>query len=318
MNTGDADNKFLEDFDEETLKELDRRLEMPDELPYKPLDPYRNVPRGPTQALDSSALVFPAAPAKSSAPSIAKSSVPSVAKPDRLPQSSDEGGAIGFLAELEQEVAALNQEGTSSAEYRRKSQQVHEALFSIFTFLNQMSRHANVLAPEISRPYRLDVQTEYTGLRWQDAFVSFRKQSMSENAFLSHVSFRVRLVAQDPITMVRRWDLLDPLKRDLHILDVRIVDELCLTKKPGQEFVELKLAPDFPVQLHFKGNYATHRIDVISRNLEGFGILAFDLDIGSVNQTLLDELGRFLLCRSNELPEALHRVTYKPNTKNDQ
>jgi hypothetical protein len=74
----------------------------------------------------------------------------------------------------------------------------------------------------------------------------------------------------------------------------------------------LALAPDFPLQISFKGNYKMHRIDVSSRNLEGFCVSNFILDIAEVNQDFLDELGRFLLSRSPSLPGALRRVNYVP------
>ena len=53
----------------------------------------------------------------------------------------------------------------------------------------------------------------------------------------------------------------------------------------------------------------------MSRNLEGFYISAFILEIDQVNQALLDGLGRFLLSRIDVLPEAFHRINYIPQTE---
>jgi hypothetical protein len=70
----------------------------------------------------------------------------------------------------------------------------------------------------------------------------------------------------------------------------------------------MHLAADFPVQLTFGANYDSGRIDVLSRNLDGFGIAAFTCNPDDVTQGFLDDLGRFLLARSNSLPAALHRA----------
>lgn len=80
--------------------------------------------------------------------------------------------------------------------------------------------------------------------------------------------------------------------------------------------MKLRLAPDFPVQIRFEGNYDTHCIDVFSRNLEGFFTSSFVVDVDQVNQSLLDELGQFILSRRNVLPGALRRVDRAPPAGN--
>lgn len=298
----DESNSFLADIDEKTLKELDLRLALATAQPNQPKNQARQIIGHALPSLDPDAAARSADLSRASA-----------APPDTLLANSKEDGAMNFMAELEQEVAALKQGGALPAQdAQNKAQQLHEALSRIFTFFNQMSRHTNQLEPEISRVYRLDAQTSYSGLRWRGAFADFRKQDLSENAHLSHASFRVRLVAPEPITLIRRWDQLEALKRDLHILDLRIINDAVLSEKAEQEFVKLQLASDFPVQINFKGNYKTYRINMLCRNLEGFCISAFILDSAHVTQSLLEELGRYLLSRSNVLPGALQRVNHVP------
>lgn len=236
--------------------------------------------------------------------------------PDMPPPRGQEEGAMNFIAELEREVAAHQQsEAHGAQDAADKARQLHDALSRIFDFLNQLSRHANQLEPEIARVYRLDAQTAYSGLRWRGAFADFRKQDLSENARLSHASFRVRLVAPQPVTLLRRWDQMESLKKDLHILDLRIVDDDVFARKAEQEFTKVQLAPEFTVQMNFKANYSAQRIDILCRNLEGFGISAFILDADRVDQSLLEALGRFLLSRGNALPGALRRVNHVPSVK---
>ena len=59
-----------------------------------------------------------------------------------------------------------------------------------------------------------------------------------------------------------------------------------------------------------KKNYALGKIDVLTRNLEDFGQTAFRLQPAEISPALLDELGMFLIARSDNLP-ALIRDTPK-------
>lgn len=296
----DDSSDFLADIDEK----FDQRLAMAARSPDEPNHGRRSEAYAPP-SLDPDAFARPA-----------EFSVQTARSPDMPPARAPEAGTMNFIAELEQEVAARQQsEAHCAQDAEDKARQLHDALSRIFDFLNQLSRHANQLEPEISRVYRLDAQTAYSGLRWRDAFADFRKQGLAENARLSHASFRVRLVAPQPVTLLRRWDQMESLKKDLHILDLRIVDDDVFAKKAGQEFVKVQLAPEFTVQINFKANYTAQRIDILCRNLEGFGIAAFILDADQVNQSLLEELGRFLLSRGNALPGALRRVNHVPSVK---
>ena len=70
----------------------------------------------------------------------------------------------------------------------------------------------------------------------------------------------------------------------------------------------MHLAPDFPVQLQFRGSYGEDCIDVHAVNLEAFGDINFKLKVEDVTSALLDDLGLFLLGSTDKLPEALRRV----------
>ena len=89
-------------------------------------------------------------------------------------------------------------------------------------------------------------------------------------------------------------------------LKLRALDESELdSKRPKQEWLQVHLAPDFPVHLRFQANYENGHIDVMSRNLLAFGISSFRLQPEDVTSALLDDLGRVLLSRADELPSAL-------------
>ena len=297
----DASEEFSVEIDEEVLKVLEKRLSEAIARPYKQSGQHhlqtspsakrsvQNVSPSPTSASPSSSMQIPNQTASQNAPG--------------------DGVAKDFLAKLEQEVEAKNR-ATLPHDSRTKIRELHDALSCIFSFLHNLTRHANLLQLEISRSYHLDSLTIFKGLRWHEAFADCRKQSMSEKSLLSSVSFRLRIVAEEPVCITRRWDQLKTLQDDLHILNLRLVDDSVFSKKPEQEYINLQLIPDIPLQLSFQGNYKSHQIDVVSRNLEAFCISAFVIDIEQVNQSFLEELGSFLLSRRSELPSAMRRVKY--------
>jgi hypothetical protein len=223
--------------------------------------------------------------------------------------------ASNFLAELEREAAEKCGSGDAETlESEARARRLHEALGRIFHFLNLFCRHTNALAPTIGRSYRLDSQITFADLAWHEATVRFRRQGLSEQALIDHVVFGVHLVAPAPITVKKRWDQIEALKKEMHLLALKTADDVGFDDKPQQEHVDVTLAPDLPVQLTFRANYKRNRVDLFSRNLDGFGVAVFVCAPEDVTQQMLDGLGRFLLSRADKLPLALHpgRVSSEP------
>ena len=221
-----------------------------------------------------------------------------------VPAPPPAGG--GLLAELAAE--ASERTGDSASLRAIHQRRIHDALDRVYRYFDVFCRHVNALAPTIDRAYRLDTQTGYANLRWHEAMVKSRKDSLSETALLDFIAFRVRLVAPEPVTVTVGWSKLDAFKKDMHILDLRTAEGMDLDGVVEAGELVMHLAADFPVQITFGANHDSGRIDVLSRNLEGFGIAAFACMPDDVTQEFLDGLGRFLLARSNTLPAALRRA----------
>lgn len=238
-------------------------------------------------------------------PATPQPAIPAPKSADEEPRT--ESSAIGgLLAELE--LAAKEKLGTGKGDNAAQNREVHDALNRVFRFLDVFCRHTNVLQPSISRNYRLDTRSAYTGLQWREAWVKSRRRSLSEKSLLDCISFRVRLAAPAPVTVSVGWDKMEAFRKDMHLLDLQVaVGTDPDGRAEGDEFV-IELAPSFPVQITFAANYDNNRIDILCRNLEGFGIAAFTCDSRDVTDELLDGLGRFLLARGNTLPAALRRV----------
>lgn len=212
-----------------------------------------------------------------------------------------------FLAELAQESAKKQGANLSATqELQARSQRLHDALNRIIGFFTPLIQYANNMEPDISRSYRLDARTTYTRLKWRGAFLDSRKQDLSSTALLAHVTFSVNYCTPESVLVTRPWDQLEALKAELSSLKLKALDESELdSKRPKQEWLQVRLAPEFPVHLRFQANYDKGHIDVMSRNLLAFGISAFKLQPEDVTSALLDDLGRILLSRADKLPSAL-------------
>lgn len=221
-------------------------------------------------------------------------------------QREDPPAVGGLLAELE--LAAKEKIVAGKSDNTARNREVHDALDRVFRFLDVFCRHTNVLQPAVARTYRLDTRSAYAGLQWREAWARSRRRSLSEKSLLDYVSFRVRLAAPTSVRVCLAWDRAEAFRKDMQLLDLRVAPGVDPEGRVEGNEVVVELAADFPVQITFAANYDDHRIDVLSRNLEGFGIAAFTCDPKEVTDELLDGLGRFLLARGNCLPAALHRV----------
>ena len=232
-----------------------------------------------------------------------------------ITSQQDNCGGSDLLAELAGE-ATQKTKALQSAEqdHKVRSENLSVALAKIFQFLSPFSTHLNRIKPIISRTYNVDPLASYCNLQWGDAGADYRKQGLADTAYFDHVSFRVRLSASNPVIVKRRWNEVENLKNNLNAFGLRTLDDLddVVRSKPNQEFFEVPLAPDFLMRIQFQGNYDTGKIDLLCNNFDGFGLASYTLEPETVNQQLLDDIGRFLLGRIDCLPTLLSSSRYLP------
>lgn len=229
--------------------------------------------------------------------------------------NSNGSGGSSLLAELAGEATSkLRALQTEAQDQQAKTQRLHAALSKIFQFLHAFSGYVNNIAPAIPRTYSLDPQTVYTSLKWQNAATDYRKQDLSDTALMDYVSFHVRLTAAEPVTVTRRWNQLDTLKKELHAFGLRALDDLnmLVRNKSQQEIFLARLAPDFLVKIKFQGNYNEGLIDIQCNNLDGFSAAHFKLNPEAVTSELLDNFGCFLIGRTDTLPSQLTHARHTP------
>lgn len=297
----DEDIRALMDDIDASMVDFEKRLEegrirqpRPVSEEKIPAPQAKFAPAPPAEPAQPAAPVAPVAPA-SAAP----------AEPPKAP-ATQPSGAGGLLAELERE--AKEKVGDRAVKLAANSQALHGALDRAYRYLDAFCRHVNALAPAVDRTYRFDNRCVFADLRWQDANVKSRKNGLSEFALLDFVAFRVRLAAPNPVSVSVSWNRIDAFKKEMHVLDLRTAEGMDLDGVLEKDERIVRLAADFPVQITFGANYESGRIDILSRNLERFGIAAFVCSPEDVTQEFMDDLGRFLLARSNTLPAALQRA----------
>ena len=235
-----------------------------------------------------------------------------VVVPDAIPAAAKKAtlntaAQTGLLASLALEAKdSLSAKQILDREKQDSVRRVHEALDNILKFLIPFTRHVNDVAPAINRIYRLDARTVFDKLTWQNAIVDSRKQNLTDSALFSYVAFSVNLVSPESLMIIRPWDQFNAVKKELHNLRLVTLDDLDeIHKRPKQEWLQARLEPALPVQITFQGNYEQGKIDVLARNLQDFGRAAFRLEPDDITPLFMDELGLFLIGRSDKPPTLL-------------
>lgn len=223
-----------------------------------------------------------------------------------MTQSSNE--MSGFLAELAGE-ATQKLEALRAQQQDRQAvvQSVNAALDRTFQFFNLFTRHLNALEPDIPRVYALDGKTQFSGLKWKSGLVEYRKQSLADDALLDHVYFHVRLAAPEPVAVVRRWEQFDEIRKDLQACGLKSVEDMheMWRNRPQKVTFQIALEPEFLLRMRFRGDYANGSVDLECNNLDGFGGMKGKVAPELLRGGIFDELGRFLLGRSRDLPREL-------------
>lgn len=231
-------------------------------------------------------------------------SSPSATRADSPKKPPAESGLLARLAREAKEnldsMHSLDQENQSRA------RRVHDALDRILKFLIPFIQHANNIEHKINSTYRLDARTIFANLKWQEATVDFRKLGLAAEAHIAYVVLNVNLSAPEPVLIKRPWDQFDALKKELHHLRLNVLDDLEeLYKNPKQEWLEARLDPTLQVQILFKGNYENGTIDIATRNIEELGPAAFKLEPQDITLELLDDIGLYLIGRTDKPPRLL-------------
>lgn len=213
-----------------------------------------------------------------------------------------------FLAELASEATQkLEAQRAQQQDRQAIMQSVNASLERTFQFFNQLNKHLNAIEPDIPRIYALDGKTQFSGLKWKSGLVQYRKQSLADNALLDHVFFQLRLVASSPVTVTRRWEQYEDIKKDLQAYGLKPVEDMyeMWRNRPQKVTFQVNLEPEILIRMNFQGNYVDGCIDLGCSNLDGFGEMKARLKPELLQTSMFDEIGRFIMGRSKALPREL-------------
>jgi hypothetical protein len=216
-----------------------------------------------------------------------------------------------FLAELAGEASQkLEAERAREQDRQTVVREVNSALERTFHFFNLFAKHLNALQPDIPRIYALDGKTRFSPLKWKSGTAEYRKQSLADNALFDHVLFQARLITPGPVTLSRRWELFDEVRKDLQAFGLKPMEDmhdLWRNRTPTVTF-QLGLEPELTIRMRFQGNYEGGSVDLESNNVNGFGAARARLKPEALQAGLFDEIGRFLMGRTTSLPQELKLV----------
>jgi serine/threonine protein kinase len=231
-------------------------------------------------------------------------------------QAPTESGLLARLALEAKEKLGTRQ--SLDQEKQARNRRVHNSLEFILKFLIPFVRHTNNVEPAINRTYSLDARTVFANLKWGGAIVYSRKQSLAEEACLAYVMFKVNLCAPKPVLIKLPLDQLDKLKKELNYLRIRALDDLEeIHKRPKQGWLQARLDPAIPAQIVFQGDYENGKVSIITHNVGDFGHAEFSLKPEDITPALMDDLGLFLIGRTNKLPALLQpgRLMQRPTSR---
>ncbi len=225
--------------------------------------------------------------------------------------SQSSGEMSSFLAELAGEATQkLEAKRALQQDRQAMMQSVNAALERTFQFFNLFTKHLNALEVDIPRIYALDGKTQFSQLKWKSGMAEYRKQSLADNALLDHVYLQARLTVPEPVTVTRRWEQFDEVRKDLDAFGLKPKEDLHdLWRNRSQKVnFQVALEPEFLIRMRFQGNYADGNIDLECNNLDGFGAMKGKLRADLLQSALFDEIGRFLMGRAHVLPPELGLV----------
>lgn len=213
-----------------------------------------------------------------------------------------------FLAELAgeatQKLAAMR---AQQQDQQAINQSVNGALERTFQFFNLLTKHLNAIEPDIPRTYAFDQKAQFSRLKWKKGFVEYRKQSMADNALLDHVFIQIRLDGPEPVTVARRWEQYQELKKNIEAFGLKpMADMHDLWRERSQKIsCQVNLEPTIMIRMHFQGNYTDGSVNLECNNLDVFGEAKSRIKPELLQPAVFDEIGRFLMGRSNALPQEL-------------
>ena len=193
------------------------------------------------------------------------------------------------------------------AERSSINEAIDQALKHLFFYLHELVQQLNIIKPEIPRDYPLIEQFELNQLNWQEGFADYRTQSQSAGALVELVTFSYHLNGGTTLHIERDGPSVDRFRAMIFDFGLPFTYKEFKNERSYVERAEFDIRSDVSVSARWRADFSKGVISLETRNLERLGSALYSVRPQAVDQALLDDFGRLVLCQPNRFRELAKR-----------
>lgn len=209
---------------------------------------------------------------------------------------------LDLLSELRLAAEAkLAEDNAQDIQIKARIARTDRAMRRLFGYLGEFAGHLNKIRPALPQSFRPLANVELTGLHWTESFLDYRTDGGTEISPLDSISLRYKLGASDSVRVAKLPNHAPAYLEELKRIGLSYTTSDQRGTKGLIEQVNIAIERAITVTLLFKANTDGECVHLRSRNFSGLGHTNYTLLAADIDQTLLDELGKHILGRPNQL-----------------
>lgn len=174
---------------------------------------------------------------------------------------------------------------------------ISDTLISAYKYLTELTEQLNSLKPVYPKTYPLLNVAELTGLVWQDNARTncFTRKVESEDKIFNKVIFDYSWANPKELEVVREYHVHEKTKMALEESEIPYRMTRAKNDRGRLESAVFFIPCEVKARLTFTCNDESGKLLLSTRNVERVGIVEYEFDIETLNQTLLDQLTLMIL-----------------------
>lgn len=234
------------------------------------------------------------------------SSAQSPQAPSAPPAAADSGLLARLRTEAQAKLAANNRQSTEQVAMQ---QQLSEALARIYTYLNDLCQHLNILKPPYQKVCSFYGIVDFDGLAWQEGRADFRLQAGDkEDKLYDQVTLRYRLSKPQQFRITRDNPAHEKLHKLLFDHGIAFSTDEERNDRGYLERATFTFPCEIKAGLQVTGNDTTGRLVLRTRNLDRFGVMEYQCAPTAITPEALDELAHLILGEPHRLNQFCQRT----------
>lgn len=320
-NERSKDDEILIDLErfEAELAESIARLggNPPTDAPLPPRDVGANEPMSrfpplaqPATAPQRPAAAVPPAPSATARPAVAPQAP---AAPAPAQSATAASSSLDLLSELRLAVKEkVSENNVVEADKKARIARTDHAMRMLFRYLGEFSGHLDEIQPALSQTFRPLPNIELSALRWSESFIDYRTNGGTEISPLDSISLRYKLSAGDRVLVSKLPNHAPAYVDELKRVGLSYTTSEKRGVKGLTEQIDFAVERALTVTLLFKAHPEREVIELRARNFTGLGHTHYTVNAADIDQSLLDELGKHILGRPNQLFQRLIKEDVAP------